>query len=187
MGENHFHVRCASFRPDGFSTVMGGNCFYLRCASSRPDRFFTIRRKTRFYLTDDRNPILSRSTGAFWFEGPTLGFSSAAGRFAEARRASARDGALKNAQVVGRASGVCCERGWAAGLAAGRRAGAHDNARVGAAIPAGVPSPARRAPRDRRRPPNAACKKRPTLRRRDPAPTPRPWRHATRMAGPRWG
>ena len=56
---------------------------------------------------------------------PNAGFSSTAGRFAEARRATARDGVVKNAQVVGRASGVCCERGWAAGLAAGRRAGAH--------------------------------------------------------------
>ena len=56
---------------------------------------------------------------------PNASFSSAAGRFAEARRATARDGVLKNAQVWGRASGVCCERGWAAGLAAGRRAGAH--------------------------------------------------------------
>ena len=56
---------------------------------------------------------------------PTTRFSSAAGRFAEARCASACDGALKNAQVWGRASGVCCERGWAATWAAGRRAGAH--------------------------------------------------------------
>ena len=61
------------------------------------------------------------------------------------------------------------------------------HAGVGAAIPAGVPSPARRAPRNRRRPPNAAVEERPTLRRRDPAPTRQPWRHATRMAGPRWG
>ena len=56
---------------------------------------------------------------------PNASFSSAAGRFHEARRATARDGALKNAQVWGRASGVCCERGWAATWAAGRRAGAH--------------------------------------------------------------
>ena len=47
---------------------------------------------------------------------PNACFSSAAGRFHEARRASARDRVIHNAQVVGRASGVCCERCWAAGV-----------------------------------------------------------------------
>ncbi len=71
---------------------------------------------------------------------PNACFSSAAGRFHEARRAVGTRRRPKNAQVWGRASGVCCERGWAAGLAAGRRAGAHRPCAVGAAIPAGVPS-----------------------------------------------
>ena len=61
---------------------------------------------------------------------PNASFSSAAGSVRRPRRATARDGALKNAQVWGRASGVCCERGWAAGWAAGRRAGAHHNWRA---------------------------------------------------------
>ena len=52
---------------------------------------------------------------------------------------------MSAASVVGRLVG---QRG------GGRAPTAH--AGVGAAIPAGVPSPARRAPRDRRRPPNAA-------------------------------
>ena len=62
---------------------------------------------------------------AFYQGGPTTRFSSAAGRFDRRQRAMARGGALHNAQVLGRASGVCCERGWAARWAAGRRAGAH--------------------------------------------------------------
>ena len=118
---------------------------------------------------------------------PTTRFSSAAGRFAGARRATARDSVIKNAQVVGRASGVCCERGWAAGLAAGRRAGAHrtcgrgrgDTGRRTESCP---PRPTRpTAPAQR------SLQKRPTLRRRDPAHTRRRWRRSTRMAGPRYG
>ena len=118
---------------------------------------------------------------------PTTRFSSAAGRIDGARRATARDGVHNNAQVVGRASGVCCERGWAARWAAGRRAGAHRTCgRYARRLwPAAPRWPAAR--RTRRRPPNAAFTQRPTLPRRDPAPTPRPWRRATRMAGKRWG
>ena len=130
----------------------------------------------------------TRMPGSVGVEGPpNASFSSAAGSVRRPRRATARDGALKNAQVWGRASGVCCERGWAAGLAAGRRAGAHrpcargrgDTGRRTESCP---PRPTRpTAPAQR------SVHVRPTLRRRDPAPTPRRWRHATRMAGPRWG
>ena len=122
----------------------------------------------------------TRMPGSVRVEGPpNASFSSAAGRFAEARRASARDGALKNAQVQGRASGVCCERGWAAGWAAGRRAGAHrpcgrgrgDTGRRTESCP---PRPTRpTAPAQR------SVHVRPTLRRRDPAPTRQPWRRTT--------
>ena len=100
---------------------------------------------------------------------PNTSFSSTAGSRDRPRRATARDRIVQNAQVEGRASGVCCERGWAAAWAAGRRAGAHRTygryaRRVWQAyrvLPA--------ARRNRRRPPAAACKKRPTLPRRDPA------------------
>ena len=86
--------------------------------------------------------------GALRVEGsPTTCFSSAAGRFDRRQRAMARGGALHNAQVLGRASGVCCERGWAAGLAAGRRAGRPPHMRaVRAAAMAGCTALARRAP-----------------------------------------
>ena len=87
---------------------------------------------------------------------PNASFSSAAGRFHEARRASARDGALKNAQVWGRASGVCCERGWAAGLAAGRRAGAHRPCARGRGDTGRRTESCPPRPTHRRRPPNAA-------------------------------
>ena len=118
---------------------------------------------------------------------PTTRFSSTAGRCNRPRRATARDGALKNAQVWGRASGVCCERGWAATWAAGRRAGAHRTCgRYARRVwPAAPRRPAAR--RTRRRPPAAAFQKPPTRKRRDPAPTRRHWRRATRMAGKHWG
>ena len=102
---------------------------------------------------------------------PNASFSSAAGSPDRPRRATARDGVVKNAQVVGRASGVCCERGWAAGLAAGRRAGAHRTCgRYARRVwPAAPRWPAAR--RNRRRPPAAAFQKPPTRKRRDPAHT----------------
>ena len=114
---------------------------------------------------------------------PNASFSSAAGRFAEARRATARDGALKNAQVVGRASGVCCERGWAATWAAGRRAGAHHNWRAWARR-------YRQAYRVLPAAPHATDGARPTQPARSVPryggairPTRRRWRRSTRMPG----
>ena len=118
---------------------------------------------------------------------PNACFSSAAGKIDGARRASARDGVHKNAQVQGRASGVCCERCWAAGLAAGRRAGAHrtcgrgrgDTGRRTEFLPAA---------------PHATDGARPTQRSRAShvtaarsGPTSRPWWRSKCMPGKRSG
>ena len=55
--------------------------------------------------------------GALRVEGsPTLSFSGAAGGFRRLRQVTARDGAVKNRLLTGRASGVRCEPCWAAGL-----------------------------------------------------------------------
>ena len=112
-------------------------------------------------------------------DGPTTRFSSTAGRCERPRRASARDGVLENAQVIGRASGVCCERGWAAGLAAGRRAGAHRPCARGRGDTGRRTESCPPRPTQQMAPAQRSVHVRPTLRRRDPAPTPRPWRHAT--------
>ena len=100
---------------------------------------------------------------------------------------TAHDNVIHNAQVIGRASGVCCERGWAAGWAAGRRAGAHDTCGRGRGDTGRRTESCPPRPTQPTAPAQRSVHVRPTLRRRDPAPTSRRGWRATRMAGPRWG